>query len=249
MKHLVLVASFGVSVSLTPMASIARAEPASEGLDASFIQPYTASFDFGFHDEEGQWTGLGTWNDSVQIKNGQLEGKVEGFPSDGDQADLVRVVAADQNTLRPSRFEQRWGEGLIQSEERRFDQQTVIVRKSDGEQTSEHESQFDDDLYELSLWATLAMSMDFESGNTVQLPVFLGNDRSAVETFTVGEIESVTTPIGEFTATLVSTTHTDWQFWVRKEAPYIVRIEHPIPGGSGTAVSLPTSFELGSGYS
>lgn len=218
-----------------------------QALDASFIEPYTALFDFGSFDDEGHWIQTGTWSDQVTItEDGILERTVRRYPLGSEEPDLVRTITADRSSLLPQYFEQRTGPDLETVEVRAYDGWSVMysfLQPSALEPVVQN-TQFDGSVYELSLWATLAMSLPFMEGETVELPVFIPPDRSLTETFTVGALETIETPMGEYAARKVSGLNTGWVFWVRKDQPYIARIDHPFPDGSGIATSFPTRFEI-----
>lgn len=223
----------------------AIAQESDAPIDASFIQPYEASFSFYLEAQDGSRTPGGTWTDSVQIEESVLGRTVVRYNPDS-VAEMRRVVLADRTTLYPQLMDQRFGESLSGIFRAEFGpdsvRQTLV-----GSPTSPAQDlvvDYNAPVREISLWATLAMSVPFETGGSFEVPVIAENRRAVANvTVNIGASETITVAGEEYEATQVTMPDNQWTFWLRKEAPYILRIEHPGPNDT-VAVSELESFEL-----
>lgn len=237
-------ASYMVAVAGLAVAQLAAAQQTDDPIDASFVQPYSASFDFYLYAEDGSRSVGGTWTDSVQIEGELLNRTVIRYDVDGT-ANMTRIILADRNTLIPELMDQRFGAGLSGIFRAEYDtdgvRQSLIA--SPTMRAQDVVVNFDTPVREISLWATLAMAVPFEAGRSFTVPVISENRREVqLVSVDVGASETVSAAGEEYQATRVTMPDNGWTFWLRKQPPYIVRIEHPGPNQT-VAVSELTSFE------
>ena len=234
-------ASFTAGVllaALTPYPVQAEVATDAPPLDARVIEPHTASFEIAHIDADGTRVSGGRWTDEVTISDGKLVRTVVRYSPQGE-ADLKRTIVADSVTLKPELLDQRFGPGLAGVMHVDFDGHRVhqLLIRQPNQSAVTIDAQFDRDVWELSLWGTLAMSLPFETGSEYMIPTIAPDRRSVRDvTFRIEGVEEIDLGGRILTAAKVVVPEEHWVFWVRKQAPYIVRIEHPAPGGL-TAVS------------
>ncbi|TNE30894.1 MAG: hypothetical protein EP350_07950 [Alphaproteobacteria bacterium] len=202
-------------------------------IDASMIEAHSASFEFFVQEADGSQVPAGTWSDQVQIEGASLIRTVVRYAPDGN-ADLRRTIVADRNDLKPRTLDQRFGPSLAGVFHVDFAGNEVnqFLISSPLEPMRMIDAEFNQDVWELSLWGTLAMSLPFEVGKEFKVPT-IGPDRKSVRqvTFQIEGTASFDFKGTSLEATQIFIPEENWRFWVRKSAPYILRIEHPAPDG------------------
>ena len=244
---LCLATTFGLS-STQVLAQERTYEVNSEDLSAEFIEPYPASFTYTVTNADGEQTVAGQWTDKVDhVDLGGirlLRRSVERIPA-GQQSDLVRIMLADPNTLSPARTDQRFGPGLLYRFHVDFTSDAanqIILGPAEGPAQISNLA-LEKPVFDPSFWATLAMIIPFEKGLEANLPVYRAQPASVgTETFHVIGEEDVEAMGQTFRAWKIEASSANWTFWLRKQKPYIVRIDHPLETGE-MAISLPDSFE------
>ena len=103
MKSLLLLA-------ITVLITTANAQGANP-ISATHLTPYQAEFDYFIQQEQGQRLKAGYWTDSLTVTDTRIIRTVKRIPK-GDNADLVRTVAASKATLAPVYINQRFGKDL-----------------------------------------------------------------------------------------------------------------------------------------
>jgi hypothetical protein len=224
--------------------ALALASPllADEGfgvpIDASFIEAHTAEFTINYRDADGNLADGGKWTDEVVVDDDHLTRTVVRYTAEG-VADLKRTIVADRTSLKPKILDQRFGPTLsgvmhVDFFEKRADQ--LLISSPTGNMRR-IDAEFEHDVWELSLWGTLAMSFPFKTQTEFTLPTVSPDRQSARDvTFRIEGREYVEFDDERLETIKVSIPDENWTFWVRKQAPYILRIEHPAPGGL-TAIS------------
>ena len=238
-----------VGFTALPMSVSAQSiEVGDSRVDASFIQPYEATFKFFDQSEEGEPVFAGTWTDDVTLTESEdqevLSRRVVRFTPDG-VADLERTTTATANTLAPITTHQVFGENLSGVMHVDFNEtaMTQILISQPSAAARVLQVELGQNVFERSFWATLAMSLPFEEGLTVELPTYaLGKNTVGSEVFEVHGIETVEAMGTTFPARRITAPGSNWTFWVRKEPPYIVQITHPSSSG-GTATSVLEAFQ------
>lgn len=242
-KRLGLSAVAAGAAAMTTAGALAQ----GEFFDARPIEPYEARFDFHLLTEDGPAPG-GEWTDKVARVEAEgrslLRREVARFNTEGAR-DLWRVMVADGATLAPVSTDQRFGPDLQSVLHVDYDgpeARQIYIQAADAP-AAIVEARYDAAPYDLSLWATLAMALPFEAGHEIALPT-PGPEQNVLAhvTLRVAGEARISAMGQEWDAWKVDAVEPQWSFWVRKEKPYIVRIEHPAPGG-GRAVSVPTAFE------
>ena len=238
------VSAVGLAAMLLSPAVRAEIPP----IDARFIEPYSAHFEFVLLGDDGDRIPGGTWTD--RVAHIEIEGRrllrreVARFNSEG-VGDLVRVMLADSETLTPVRTDQRFGPDLQSVFHVDYDgaEVTQILLQGTDQPAAVIDVSFEAAPYDLSLWATLAMALPFETGFETSLPA-IAADRQSLAHTTLRVIGPETMPAmgAQWRAWKIEAVEPGWIFWVRKEKPYIVRIDHPAPGG-GRALSIVTRFD------
>lgn len=215
-------------------------------IDGSSIQAYEAEFDFVVYGPDGAQSPGGRWTDSVVVEDGRLSRRVARFNTAGE-LDLERLIIADAETLAPQLLDQRFGpelQGVMHVDYAAEDVAQVLIPSPSAPMRIVNAT-FDEPVWELALWATIAQSIPFDENTVVQIPVIAADRQGkAVATFRVEGQETIEANGVSYNATRVVTPEADWTFWVRKEAPYIIQIDHPAGGDGMRALSTLTQFTL-----
>ncbi|MEE2526861.1 hypothetical protein V0U79_10805 [Hyphobacterium sp. HN65] len=212
--------------------------------DASHLEPHRATYTFSIVDSSGIERDGGTWTDEVRIEDHSLTRSVIRFRTDR-QADLQRTIVADRVTLLPTTMDQRFGAGLegVMHVDYRPESVDQFMLANPASVMRQVQATFDRPVWELSLWGTLAMSLPLDQTGSYTVPT-IAHDRISVRDviFEVGQEERI-----DLNGTLVLTRRVQipeegWTFWVRDTAPYLVQIEHPIPGDGYARSRLQSEF-------
>ncbi len=242
--------------SLVALPLTAAAESVAVGdsrVSAIFIQPYDASFKYYSVNEKDERVLLGTWTDDVTVTGNDdktvLRRKVIRYSLDG-AADFSRTTTANADTMGPIASHQTFGDGLSGVSHVDFDGTAItqILLAQPEAPARVLQADLGQKVFEGSFWATLAMSLPFEEGLVVEFPTYtFGGETIGSETYQVHGEETLEAMGETFTARKITAPDSNWTFWVRKEAPYIVRIEHPLPSlqSGEMAVSIIEMFHQG----
>jgi hypothetical protein len=214
-------------------------------LSLSYLQPYTAEFEFYIENENGELEKAGTWSDLLTIENGQLTRKVERFTLYGD-TDLVRTVIVNLETLAPVRIQQRFGPDLANTYQVEFNDgsitQVLIGAPSAPARISN--SELVGTFVETGLQAVFTLSLPFEDEEEVIVKSYTAGAEPTVvsKSFHIVGQEKMKVLGQDLMAWRIEDRAARWTYWVRKDKPYILKIVHPVPGGK-MATSIPTSFK------
>lgn len=212
-------------------------EVGSSQLSALFIQTYRAKFAYSVADEDGQQQLVGHWTDEVEISGSdgerQLMRKVVRTPVDGSP-DIIRTMLANGATLAPVTTDQMFGPEL--SYRFRLDyapgsvSQVLVGPVTQPARLAN--LTLDRPKFDLSFWSTLALTLPFSEGFEARLPVHRPQPGAPdSELFQVIGKEKVEALGKSLDAWRVAIPAEKWTFWLRKEKPYVVRIEHPLGDG------------------
>jgi hypothetical protein len=213
-----------------------------EDIDISFIQPYNSEFEYFLIGKDGELIPEGRWTDQVsyfeKADKQYIKRKVTRFSKSGTE-DLKRVMIAEAKTLAPSSNHQFMGEDLDVMTVFHYDNQNVsatLINAASFE-IKKLDATLDQSPFDLFFWATLASSIPFETGYQAALPVFRpGSEVAGWENFKVLGTETIQVNNQSYETYVVEALPSGWKFWLRKEYPYIVKIDHPF--GTTRAVSL-----------
>ena len=225
--------------------NIPRLALGHEDIDISFIKPYYSEFEFFLVDEDGKLKPEGRWTDEVEYfeksDKTYIKRKVVRF-SIAEVGDLKRVMIAQAKTLAPSSNHQFMGKDLDVLTVFHYDRKKVsaaLINSSNFE-IKKLDAVLDQSPFDLFFWSTLASSIPFETGYQASLPVFRpGSEVVGWENFEVLGKETIKVNNKSYEAYVVEALPSNWKFWLRKEYPYIVKIDHPY--GETRAVSLLTN--------
>lgn len=218
-----------------------------EDIDVSFIKPYYSEFEFFLVGKDGKLVPEGRWTDKVDYidKDDQkyLRRKVVRFSNLGEE-DLKRVMIGQAKTLAPSSNHQVMGKNVDVVTGFHFDGKKIsatLINASNFE-IKKLDATLDQSPFDLSFWAILASSIPFETGYQAALPVFRsGSKEVGWENFEVLGNETIKIDSKSYDTYVVEASPSSWKFWLRKEYPYIVKIDHPY--GELRAVSFLTNIK------
>ncbi len=215
-------------------------------LDVSHMQSYSAEFNYYARDADGTLESAGTWSDSVVIDETRILRTVTRKPA-GSNVDLVRTVSADKQSLSPLHLTQRFGPGLSGVYHSQLKETQLVQVLISGTETPARVTSADmaPGIVEVNLQGIFAAALPFDSQAHIAVEGYRGGANPAAETqvFDVLGQEHLELNGEEVVTWKVHQPQTDWTYWVRKEAPYLVKVAHPSPDGR-VLVSLLTSFEL-----
>jgi hypothetical protein len=209
------------------------------------VEPYSAQFDYFLDGESGDLVKAGTWTDQVSIDNGQLMRAVKRYTNDGVM-DLLRTVIVDRETVAPVRIQQRFGPALTNVYQLEFSgltlTQILIGDAANPARLSTNE--LDSAVVETGLQAVFTLSLPLGKPGEVTVNSYVAGAQPAVapKTFHIVGQETVNVMGQAMDAWRVEDRASQWTYWVRREAPYILKVVHPTPGGQ-TATSLLTNFD------
>jgi hypothetical protein len=246
-----------IFIIITSMISVAAAAESipklnvgHEDIDISFIKPYESEYEFFLIGKDDNLIPGGRWTDKVDLfekeQQKYLTRKVVRFSNQGVE-DLKRVTIGQAKTLAPTSNHQVSGENLDVMTFFHFAGQKISAAliNSASFDIKQLDVTLDQSPFDLSFWAILASSLPFEVGYQAALPVYKpGSDKVGWENFKVSGKETIKIDSENYATFRVETSPSNWKFWLRKERPYIVKIEHPY--GETTAVSFLTKDKSGS---
>lgn len=216
----------------------------SPELSLAAVAPYSAEFDFFLEGESGELVQAGTWSDQVSVDSGQLTRTVKRYTNDG-VVDLLRTVIVDQQTVAPVRIQQRFGPGLANVYQVDFSEQTLTqILIGDASRPARVSStELDKPVVETGLQAVFALSLPMESHSDVTVTSYVAGaePKTAPKTYHIVGQETVEVMGRALEAWRIEDRAAQWTYWVRRDAPYIAKVVHPVPGGK-MATSLVTSF-------
>ena len=216
-----------------------------EDIDISFIKPYYSEFEFFLVGKDGKLAPGGRWTDKVDFFEKEdkkyLRRKVVKFSNSGVE-DLKRVMIGQAKTLAPVSNHQVMGENLEVISVFHYDAKKISATliNSASFEIKKLDASLDQSPFDLSFWAILASSIPFEMGYQADLPIFKpGNKQVSWENFKVLGNETLKIESKSYDTTVVEASPSNWKFWLRKEYPYIVKIDHPY--GETRAISFLTN--------
>jgi hypothetical protein len=222
--------------------SISKLNVGHKDLNASFIKPYYSEFEFFVEADDGSLIQEGHWTDSVDFieseGNHYIRRKVIRFSNSGEQ-NLKRVMVAEKKTLAPISSHQVNGDNLDMIIAFHYAEKEISATQisSANFDIKKMDVSLDQSPFDLSFWSTLALSIPFEKGYQAMLPVYKpGNDKVSWETFKVIGHKTIKISDENYKTHVIEASPSNWKFWLRKEFPYVVKIEHPL--GKTTAISM-----------
>lgn len=217
-------------------------EPPALSLNA--VQPYSAEFEYFLNDDAGSLVRAGSWTDRVSVADGQLSRTVTRYTNDA-VVDLLRTVVVDQQSVAPVRIQQRFGPELSNVYHLEFNGQTLTqILVGDATQPARVSSaELDAPVVETGLQAVFVLSLPMASPGEVTVRTYAAGAEPKVisKTFHITGQETVEVMGQVLEAWRVEDRASQWSYWVRQDAPYILKVVHPTPGGK-MATSLLTSF-------
>lgn len=233
---------FSLAVLCGPASAVAQ-QPALS-LDA--VQPYSAEFEYFLERDDGVLERAGSWTDRVTIDDGLLTRTVRRFTNEG-VADLLRIVVVDKRSLAPVRLQQRFGQDLANVYQLEFAELTLTqILIGDASQPARVSvSELGEAVVETGLQAVFALSLPLEMSDEVTVRSYLPGAKPEVISrvyHIVGE-ETVEVMGQRMRAWRVEDRAAQWTYWVRRSAPYVVKVVHPVPGNV-MATSLLTGFRI-----
>lgn len=217
---------------------------ASPDLSLAVVKPYTAEFDYYLVGETGDMEKAGSWTDVVSVDDGLLSRTVKRFTVEGE-ADLVRTVIVDRQTIEPVRIQQRFGPELANVYQLEFSDQTLTQILIGDASSPARVSSFRmvEPVKETGLQAVFVLSLPLEKPGKVEVNTYVAGAAPGALTKTYHIIGQEQIEVLNQTLEVwrVEDQVSQWTYWVRKEKPYIVKVVHPVPGGQ-MATSLVTDF-------
>jgi hypothetical protein len=232
--------------SLTLLILYCTAAGASEGqVSLSHMQAHTAEFEYFALNEDGSLTKAGSWTDSIDIDDQRIVRTVTRIPL-GGKADLVRTVAADKHSLVPLHLTQRFAADLsgfyhTQLQGGQFAQVFTPDGKTPARITS---TELPPGLVEVNLQGLFAAALPLGSESSISIESYRGGANPSAETHVFEILGQEMIELGDEKIPVwkVHQPQTNWTYWVTKESPYLLKVEHPAPGGS-TLVSLLVRYD------
>jgi len=209
-------------------------------IDPAFITPYTSRFELTRIDADGTRVPHGQWTDHVDFleRGGSrlLRREVSRSTAAGVE-DMRRLHLVDASSLAPKVTDQRGENGSVSHLDFAGPKVTATILQNSESAVLQVPLEFEESPFDLSIWATLLMSMPFEVGASFRIPVLGTGGVLQWETVTIEGEEEIVLPNGRQISTVrVSTSNRPWTAWLSKhQAPHIFR-------GSAT---LSRWFELG----
>ncbi len=200
-------------------------------IDPSFIKPYTAKFNlFKFEKDGKKGIPNGYWTDTVEFlgngENKQLHRIVTRTNAKGD-IDLWRSHLNHAKTLAPITTDNRSGDNLLQVAHLDFNGTKIKAGIIPAPQKPMMVVDFvtEEKVFDLSIWASILMSVPFEEGYEAEIPVLGAGGVMKYEYITVESEEEITLSNGKKVNTWrVSTRDRPWTAWLSKDfSPYIVK--------------------------
>lgn len=237
----------GISLVLMLLAilgtELAFAEKPS-GLSLAAVQPYSAEYEYFLGGEEGVPVMAGSWTDQVSVADGQLSRRVTRYTDDG-AVDLLRTVVVDRDSIAPVRIQQRFGPELSNVYHLEFSGQVLTqILVGDATRPARVSTvELDDPVVETGLQAVFVLSLPMAGPGEVTVTTYAAGAEPKVvsKTFHITGQEKVEVMGQVLEAWRVEDHASQWSYWVRQKAPYILKVVHPAPGGK-MATSLLTSF-------
>lgn len=230
--------------SLTALCGPASALAQESTLSLDAVQPYSAEFEYFLQRDDGVLERAGSWTDRVTIDDGLLTRTVRRFTNEG-VADLLRTVVVDKRSLAPVRLQQRFGQDLTNVYQLEFSELTLTqILIGDASQPARVSvSELGEPVVETGLQGLFALSLPLESSGEVTVRSYLPGAKPEVVTRVYHIVGQETLEVmGQgMAAWRVEDREAQWTYWVRRAAPYIVKVVHPVPGNS-MATSLLTGF-------
>lgn len=248
---------FGPLALLLVVFSIAHANPTDadvsnelrigdERINPSFIAPYTSRFVLTRIDADGSREPNGEWTDHVDfVDRGGirfLRREVTRSTADGVE-DLRRLHLVNPTSLAPKVTDQRGTSGSVSHLDFSGPNVIATILQNAESPIVQVPLEFEESPFDLSIWATLLMSVPFDVGASFKIPVVGAGGVLQWETIKIEGEEMVALPNGQRISTVrVSTSERPWTAWLSKsEAPYIFKTLQRFPDGSNWESILVTS--------
>jgi len=215
-------------------------------IDPAFIRPYTARFELTRIDADGKREPNGEWTDRVDFVerggNRLLRREVSRSTAEGVE-DMRRVHLVDALSLAPKVTDQRGESGSVSHLDFSGPKITATILQNSESAVLQVPLEIADSPFDLSIWATLLMSVPFDVGASFKIPVVGAGGVLQWETITIEGEEKIALPKGRQISTVrVSTSERPWTAWLSKnQAPYIFKTLQRFPDGSNWESILVTS--------
>lgn len=209
------------------------------------VEPYTAEFDYFVSSDTESNVKAGSWTDLVTIADGQLSRTVTRYTNER-VADLKRTVIVEQDTIAPVRIQQRFGLELSSVYQIDFDGQSLsqVLIGTPDQPARTSTAKLTTPVVETGLHAVFALSLPLREATEITVDAYTAGAAPQVtpSTFHVVGQEQVEAMGRTLQTWRVEDRAKQWTYWVRSEKPYIVKVSHPLPGGS-MATSIVTRFD------
>ncbi len=206
-------------------------------MNPAFITPYTSRFELTRIDADGHREPNGEWTDRVEFVEREgvrlMRREVSRTTAAGIE-DMWRVHLVDANSLAPIVTDQRGDAGSVSHIDFSGKELVATILPSSESASIRVPLEFDESPFDLSIWATLLMSVPFETGASVKIPVLGTGGVLQWETITIDGEEEIELPLGERVTTYrVSTKERPWTAWLSKQrSPYIFKTLQRFADGS-----------------
>lgn len=210
------------------------------------MKSHKAVFDYYERGPDGSLTKRGHWTDSVELDDQHIKRTVVRTPL-SQPADLIRTVVASRNSLAPVYMQQRFGaalEGLFYAEVRDARLKQIMFADT-GSQIREKIDDLPGPIVEQNLQGMLAAALVAMPQSTVKVKGYVIGAAPGTRdlTFIMHGEEDVTVMDQNLKAWKIEDPDSAWFYWVRADAPYLVKVEHPSPQGT-VLTSFVTAFEF-----
>ena len=214
-------------------------KPGDSIVDGSHIKPFLAKYLLVTTSADGEETSRMIWDYEVKIteENGKklLHRILNGFDAEGNQLQS-RLTVVEQKTLKPVSWEFEITGGPSASAT--IDGGKVKIKQQMPGTAEPIEVEFDLGMpifdY-INMHGILLLGFPLEKGFSAKFPYFnsqpTGGLKLEWQTIQVNGLEKVDSgPKKNIEAWLVETGD-GWKFWLTKEAPYVIKVIAPDPGG------------------
>lgn len=213
-------------------------------LTTEHLSSYQAEFTYYTEQHDGTLVKAGIWRDSVTVTDTQIIRTVVRTPKPGE-TDLIRTVAANKPELSPAYINQRFGKDLqgVYYAELKQQKLTQFFLGNSLVPAKTSATDFGDPVVESNLQGVLAIALPFNTETDILVNSYVGgaSPKSQPVTFHVAGQESLDVMGQEVTAWKVQEPNSRWTYWVRKNAPYLVKVSHPGSNGA-MLVSILTHY-------
>ena len=203
-------------------------------ISLSHLKPYEARFNYYIVEEEGIRAFAGTWTDKVLIAGDDVIRTVVRKPVQKSM-DLIRVVSANRHTLYPNFLKQKFGDNLEGFYYSEFNERKLFQFYTPDDLTSSNHNltEFENQIMETNLQGLFAVSLATQELQEINVNAYIAGKSPGVKAvkFLNQGLEKIEVMGELMTTKRIHEPASNWTYWVRNEAPYLVKVLHPSADG------------------